>query len=669
MTLGDYDYRHTIDVEILGHVFEQSISDLEEIRAAHSLDPYAVERDGDGVAEARRALGVFYTPRWVTEYIVNATIGEVATATEARDFSTIQVLDPACGSGAFLAQAFRFLLELATAATPEVLPDEQTGLLEQGGLSQPSRYLSGLHGIDLMDEAVEIVRLSLWLASASPLEQLQRLDGITDGNTLTQLDGESPLRSLFPDEMEAGGFDVIIGNPPWGAEVGYELDPSLLLAEGQFDTYELFVERSLREGLKPGGMFGFVIPDRFLRPEGERLRRWIFDNYQVLQVIKLGEGVFAHVFRAAVILIVRNAEPSVDDIVQTLSVTSEDRSVLEETGATYLHALLEERAGLISRRRILDEPSYNIPLGASEEDFEIMAKMREGSRPWLGSTGIFEEHGRGVELGTDGFVIRCSACFQWQVGPRRRAKAKGGGYQEKECVNCGASIASEEWTEQAHIVRDDSSKPPAGENLPGSDWQTLYFGEDISRYDLASPQWIRLGVPNVSYKEPSLYQPPKLLIRQAGVGINAAVDETSSYCLQSAYVYRVREDLGVSPYFFLAFLCSRAMLFYFHRYTNQTEWQSFPKVVHKTLQQLPLPDPEAVDKPLRDSIEEKARERMGMSPRDGHDLDLEIEDLVMTVYGLNTEQRQRIIRVLRSAQRLRVIREMFPVEAEEPQLL
>ncbi len=673
MGLGDYDYRRTIDVEILGHVFEQSISDLEAIRAAHSLDELAVETDSDELNEARRALGVFYTPRWVTEYIVNATVGEIATDSEnpLDDFSAIQILDPACGSGAFLAQAFRYLLELAAASTPEVLPDEQAGLLDQRGVAQPSLYLSGLHGIDVMDEAVEIAHLSLWLASASPLEKLQRLDGITEGNTLTTIDDENPLHHLFPSEMEAGGFHVVVGNPPWGADIDFKLDPALELAEGQFDSYELFVERSLRDAIRNGGMFGFVIPDRFLRPEGERLRRWLFDHYKVLEIIKLGEGVFSNVFRAAVILIVKKSDPSDDDEIRTLSVTSEDRSTLEETGATYLHALLEERAGTISRARISNEPSYNVPLGASDEDFQIMATMSGDSRPWLGADGIFDPYGRGVELGADGFVVRCDACFSWQVGPRRRSQARGGGYYDKQCEHCEVTISDGSWTEEARIIVDDP--PPSGSAadhaLPGSGWQRLYVGEQISRYDLSPPRWIRLGVPNINYKSTDLYTAPKLLIRQAGVGVNAAVDETDAYCLQSAYVYRVREQVPTSPYFFLACLCSRAMLFYFHRYTNQTEWQSFPKLVHTTLQQLPLPDPLHVDDSLCDEIAEKARRRMGLDHLEAHDLDLEIENMVMKAYGLSGEQRQRIIRTLRSVQRLRVIREMFPPEGEEPRLL
>jgi len=290
--LSDYDYRDTINVEILGHVFERSITDLENLRRAHSLDPEAVETNLVALEDARRELGVFYTPQWVTSYIVDATVGPVAAAFgfNVERLRRMTILDPACGSGAFLAEAYRYLLELAEASMPEALPEEQLGLTGSEGVYQRSQYLEPLHGVDLMPEAIEIAHLSLWLASASPLERLQRLDGLVEGNTLAPPTHTTGLMSeLYPQEMAAGGFDVVLGNPPWGADLDYELDHSLELVEGQVDSYELFIERAIKDALAPGGMFGFIIPDRILRPEGERMRRWLIDNYRLLEVIKLGE--------------------------------------------------------------------------------------------------------------------------------------------------------------------------------------------------------------------------------------------------------------------------------------------------------------------------------------------------------------------------------------------
>ena len=664
ISLSQYDYRNTINVEILGHVFEQSISDLESLHRIHSLDPDAVAVDELKVMEARRAAGVFYTPRWVTTYIVEATIGQLAAevAFAPEELEKLRIVDPACGSGAFLAQAYRHLVELAEANVRETLPLEQASLPASNPVVQRSRYLNGLRGLDFMPEAVEIARLSLWLASATPEEQLHLLQGIREGNTLIASPTGNLFAEHFPDDFVGTGFDACVGNPPWGATIDYELDPQLELARGQYDTYELFVERSIREGLRDGGTFGFVIPDRLLRPEGERTRRWLFDNYQVQEIIKLGEGVFQDVFRASVILIVRKAAPSDDDAIRTLVVTKADREQLEEVGVTHLRTLMLDRGGLISRSRIVEDSNYEIPLGATDEDLDVMQTMRRSALSWIGEEGIFEPYGRGVETGADGFVVRCNSCFEWQTGPRRRSKSRGGGYENKVCDHCGATFGVDDAEATASIIRV-GSKPAEDGGLPGDRWRPIYLGEDVQRYRFEDPAWIRMGVPNINYKSDELYAAPKLLIRQAGVGVNAAIDETDAVCLQSVYVYRVREGVGIDPYYLLGCLCSRSMLYFFHRLTNQTEWQSFPKLVHKTLQRLPLPDPRKAGSKAQknhDAIAKLARERMGRRAEDAHDLDLEIERLVMDAYELAPTQRQRILNTLRSVQRLQVIREMFP---------
>jgi len=660
--LSRWDYRHSVNVEVLGHVFEQSVSDLESLHRLHSLDPDAVEADATAIADRRRARGVYYTPRWVTEYITDTTLGQAALERgfDQEGLTSISVIDPACGSGAFLAQAYRYLLELVEAGIPEALPGEQP-VLESA--IRPSAFLECLFGIDIMPEAVDVARLSLWLASASPRERLQNLESVLEGNSLVEGGHSATLELLRGKDGEAERFDVCIGNPPWGADLDYAVDQTLEMAAGQYDSYELFVERSIRDLVRPGGYFGFIIPDRILRPEGERLRRWLFDNYDVQEVLKLGEGVFPGVFRAAVIVIVRKAQPAADAQVRTLVVFKADRELLEQAGSTHLRSLVAERGGLVSRSRVVSDDAYDIPLAATDEDLDVMATMSDRALAWTGDAGIFEPYGRGVELGVDGLVIRCNACFEWQVGPRRRSQARGGVYETKTCTSCGAELQEGDWHERANVVFQDEPGAFLDRSLPGNEWGRLYVGEDVSRYQLMKPRWIRLGVPNIDYKPNELYAPPKLLIRQTGVGVNVAVDETNARCLQSVYVYRVKPTSGLDPYYLLACLASRAMLFYFHRMTNQIEWQSFPKLVHRTLQRLPLPDPQLNSQPgrrLHNAIASKARERMGLPLESANDLDLEIESLVMDAYGLAQSQRQRVIRTLRSVQRLRVIREMFP---------
>jgi type I restriction-modification system DNA methylase subunit len=667
--LSDYDYQGQITVEILGHILEESIADLEQIHREYlSLVPFAAGRDQTAIDERRRELGVYYTRRWVTEYIITATVGEIAAAKdhELAELEKLLIVDPACGSGAFLAEAYRYLTDVTASKVAVALPGEQQPVFGTEALASPSRLLAPLRGVDLMPEAVEIARLSLWLASASKREKLSNLTGIKQGNTLTPKSDET----LFPEQKAAGGFDVVIGNPPWGAEINYTIDRSLTLATGQFDSYELFIQRAIRDLLGNDGMFGFIIPDMILRPEGERLRRWLFDNYQVVQMIKLGEGVFTGVFRASVIIIVRKAPPTDSDMVRTLVVLREDRDILEEAGSSHLHSLMEDRGGLISRSRVVSDEHYDVPLGATDEDVAIVETMRARSLRWIGPDGVFGASGRGVELGAGGLVVRCAACSEWQVGPRARAQVRGGGFEDKVCEFCGVTLRNEsDFTAKAQIIVD---RPPEtvsiDRRLPGKGWRRILRGEDVSRYELGGGKWIRMGVPNINYKEDDLYKGPKILIRKTGFGINVAVDESDSLCVQVVYVYKVRAETETDPYYLLGCLASRAMLFAYARITNQVEWQSYPQQVQRTLQSFPLPDPRLNTKQgkrIHDTIATLARKRMGLRPEDGHELDLEIEQHVMDAYGLSADQRLRIHKSLRSLQRLRVIREMFPDE-EKP---
>ncbi len=109
--------------------------------------------------------------------------------------------------------------------------------------------------------------------------------------------------------------------------------------------------------------------------------------------------------------------------------------------------------------RIIRDANYDIPLGAIDADIEIMETMRERALTWVGADGVFEPYGRGIELGDNGFVIRCNACFEWRVGPRLRAQRRGGGYESKTCELCGAEMAAGDWEASARLIVDERPEP------------------------------------------------------------------------------------------------------------------------------------------------------------------------------------------------------------------
>lgn len=253
--IGDYDFASEVSVDVLGHLFEKSINDIERLRIAGGLwELKGEEQVLPKMAKSaeRKRGGIYYTPPEFTRFIVEQTVlkmaGEKVSAVEAKygidlqspeshtqdgqlkrcveeaiaALRTIRIVDPACGSGAFLIQAYDVLEEhyfdLAQ-ALDHVDPQGAEAIREQ----MPDYILrDNLFGVDLSPEAVEITQLSLWLRSARRGKTLADLSkNIFCGNSLVT-DPEVDPRAMswettFPRVFyrEDVGFDCVIGNPPW----------------------------------------------------------------------------------------------------------------------------------------------------------------------------------------------------------------------------------------------------------------------------------------------------------------------------------------------------------------------------------------------------------------------------------------------------------------------
>ena len=246
--LGNYDYESEVSVYILGHIFEQSITDIETLQAeARGEPPPEVTK--------KKREGVVYTPDYITRFIVEQTLGRYLQerfldllpkyshekelpqpgrpvqwhkrANAERDFwqayqkelLEVKVLDPACGSGAFLIAAFDFLDSEYIRVNRRLAELAGAGM---GTLFDPhTAILSGnLYGVDVNAESVEITKLSLWLRTAKRGQPLQSLrSNIQVGNSLIE-DSDYHLRAFrwreaFSEIFADGGFHVVIGNPPY----------------------------------------------------------------------------------------------------------------------------------------------------------------------------------------------------------------------------------------------------------------------------------------------------------------------------------------------------------------------------------------------------------------------------------------------------------------------
>src|SRR5690554_1651625 len=326
LKLSEYDFVSEVDVNILGHIFENSLNELDEIKA--QLEGQEIDK----TKTKRKKDGVFYTPKYITKYIGENTIGKLceeqktALAINEEDYITdkkrqkktikdlvdkletyrkwllqLTICDPACGSGAFLNQALDFLMEehqyidelqAKLFGDALVLTDMENSILE-----------NNLFGVDLNEESVEIAKLSLWLRTAQPNRKLNDLSGnIKCGNSLIddpEIAGDKAFnwQNAFPKVFEKGGFDVIIGNPPYvRQELFKEIKPFLEKSYKCYnsiaDLYTYFIEKGIVL-LNPKGVFSFILPNKFLKASyGTEIRKVIksenklelifdFDDYPV----------------------------------------------------------------------------------------------------------------------------------------------------------------------------------------------------------------------------------------------------------------------------------------------------------------------------------------------------------------------------------------------------
>ena len=300
--LSRYDFESDLNVNILGHIFEQSLSDLEHLK--NEIE--GIEEDKKN--SKRKKDGIFYTPEYITHYIVEETIGRYLDENPDK-LKTIKILDPACGSGAFLNQAHEFLRKQHKIKIEEKINAEksskrggqeflQTNLLKHSNLAENDRsiLLNNIFGVDLNKESVEITKLALWLKTAHPKYKLQNLDeNIKCGNSLIDdpnIAGEKAFKweNEFKDVMDNGGFDAIIGNPPYGVTFNDEEKKYLTELDNNvpdFEIYIYFVSRAINL-LKDGGIVSFIFPNTFLSIlYGQKYREWILENFEILSVVDL----------------------------------------------------------------------------------------------------------------------------------------------------------------------------------------------------------------------------------------------------------------------------------------------------------------------------------------------------------------------------------------------
>ena len=338
-----------VSADILGSVYERFLGKVITLTTGHRA---RIEEK----PEVRKAGGVYYTPAYIVDYIVKNTLGKLLnppppphilqTNITPKEASKLKILDPACGSGSFLIGAYQYLLDwhleqyTAAPSDPQKLAAAKSPVLRPGPagdwrltIAERKRILlSNIHGVDLDPAAVEVTKLNLLLKclegeTSQTLGFQQRLfrdralpdlgHNILCGNSLIATDimatdawkemsDEEKQRinpfdyeRAFPQVFKQGGFDAVIGNPPYVRQEGLKplkayLESSFRSFAGQADLFVYFMERGIRL-LKSGGIYSVIVSSSLLRATyAEALRSLTQNEFSVRSIVDFGGlAVFA----------------------------------------------------------------------------------------------------------------------------------------------------------------------------------------------------------------------------------------------------------------------------------------------------------------------------------------------------------------------------------------
>jgi len=288
----EYDFKD-IPADVLGSVYENYLG----YRLSKSKKGTTISKD----AKKRKEQGIYYTPTFIVDYIVRNALKPVLDQCQSiHDLKKIKVLDPACGSGSFLIKAL------------EVINEKYKYLGYNDPYTKFQILTQNIYGVDLDEQAVQIAQLNLLVSALDERVKLPILTNIKNGNSLISGTDEELKKYFgpnfrekkpfnweeeFPEVFEQGGFDVIIGNPPWVSAKGKHKSIDFDSSELRYFTevlnantyrpnlFEIFIWKSLSL-IKNGGILSFIVPDRLCSNEQfKKLREYILSNYSILNLL------------------------------------------------------------------------------------------------------------------------------------------------------------------------------------------------------------------------------------------------------------------------------------------------------------------------------------------------------------------------------------------------
>ncbi|MFZ3135871.1 MAG: N-6 DNA methylase [Thermodesulfovibrionales bacterium] len=570
-----------LPADILGQVYEQFLGKVIRLTSEHRA---VVEEK----PEVRKAGGVYYTPTYIVDYIVKNTVGKLLEGTMPKQVNKFHILDPACGSGSFLLGAYQHLLDWhrdwyvnsdpkkwATGKYP-ALYQAQGGDWHLTTTEKKRILLNNIYGVDIDSQAVEVTKLSLLLKvlegeNNQTLERQFKFfheralpdlgNNIKCGNSLigpdfyeqqTILDEDERYRinvfdwnAEFPEIMKSGGFDAVIGNPPYiqsrselisEAEKGYYYK-QFKTSEYQLNTYGLFIEKGLCI-LKKGGLLGMIVPNYWLSTDyDKKLRQLVFVDCTTIELVNVYK-VFLNATVDTLLLMVQN--PSKNIFPKEVIVKGIDRTLNS----------IEERLSAISAQKWSYQERYAI--NNPEDDVKISFT-------------------KNLDLKGPNSLKNY---FVFKKGMQPYEEGKGTPPQTRSMMD---------------------NKIYDSKNQVDSSYKQLLRARNIRRYFLEwQGDWIKYGKNLAASRTPALFEGPRILLQRivSGNRLYGTFTNLPYICNTDVITLKPLSIENTSPHilFFLGIILSKTCACYLKGNNVNLDRKAFPKINMNTLETFPIPD-------------------------------------------------------------------------------
>lgn len=548
-----------LSVDTLGNIYEQFLGKVIRLTPSHQARI-------EDKPEVKKAGGVYYTPTYIVDYIVKQTVGKLIEGKMPKEIENLRILDPACGSGSFLLGAYQLLLDhhLNWYVNSRDNKQSQNRIYESmtgwhlTTAEKKRILLNNIFGVDIDRQAVEVTKLSLLLKvlegenhetlgkqlALFKERALPNLDAnIKCGNSLISPDyfagqmfpDEEELKRVnpfdwereFPEIMKVGGFDVVIGNPPWGAEFAegqraYLVNKYPTVPTKTKDSYFFFISKAFVL-TRASGLLGFIIPNTWLLINNAKEFRRELLSLKILEITDHGDGVFAQAtVESATLVLVNSKERG-----------GKCRAVRIRKETTVVDHLVDKNAWL-------EDEYCRIIIDLDHNKQKLITRLQDAAEP---------------------FEKQCS--ITWGIKP----------YQ----VGYGEPPQTREMVEK-RIYHATTQR--------GKDWKPLLVGTNVNRYEISFPgnQFIKYGKGLMYPSNERLMVNPKILMRQTSDILRACYDDKGYYCQNSVFIIH-SESINLK--FLLGLLNSR-LLGFVYKLGNPQTGKVFAEIKPSVIKQLPI---------------------------------------------------------------------------------